>query len=225
MKTILFDADDTLVDYKADAVRAFHAALQAVGRDTEEAFSACLRFDYGNWDKVGLSDVHLSHIQDNYHTLYRGHVTAIFDHVDQTVGLGGRAREAEARFLAEFAKPGTAVDGALETVQFLRTRYRVYAATNGLASLQRTRLSAFGLDGIFVSEELGSIKPSKAFFEKALSVLDMPPSECLMVGDSVSSDIAGALAAGIPCILFNRRRGPCPDGVRQIFDLRELRSL
>ncbi len=219
---ILFDADDTLVDYRADAARSFHAALRAAGKDTPEAFEACFSFDYGNWDRIGLSDVHLPHIQKSFHALYREHVTAIFRHAEETVGLNGRAEEAERAFLAAFAERGTLIEGAVEAVTALKRRFGVYGATNGLSELQRPRLAHIPLDGVFVSEEIGAIKPTAAFFEWVEHALGAGPGELLMVGDSLASDIEGARRAGIDCIWFNRRGLPCPQGVREISFLTQL---
>jgi 2-haloacid dehalogenase/putative hydrolase of the HAD superfamily len=45
-----------------------------------------------------------------------------------------------------------------------------------------------------------------------------------MIGDSLTSDIAGAHAAGLDAIWVNRfgQPGPCPDGVREISTLADL---
>lgn len=219
---ILFDADDTLVDYAADSRRAFCAALRAVGReDDAQLLREWTQFDYGNWERVGLSDVHLPAVQSGFHEMYRTHVRDIFAHAAPL--SGGRAEEAERAFLSEFAREGTPIAGAKETVRALCERgYGVYAATNGLASLQKTRLGAFRLGGVFVSEELGAIKPSEDFFRAVLFRLGAEARECVMVGDSLSSDIAGARAVGMDCVWFDRRGGTCPAGVRRMRDLREL---
>lgn len=220
---LIFDADDTLVDYGKDSRRAFRAALSALGRENDEALMrAMVEFDYGNWDAVGLSDVHLPAVQTAYHDLYRTHVRGIFEHADRICSLEGKARQAEEAFLDAFSMPGQEIPGARRIVAELRKRYRVYAATNGLSSLQRRRLSEFSLDGIFISEEIGAIKPNADFFRYILHALSAAPSECLVVGDSLSSDIAGAQAAGIDCVWFNRSGGVCPSGVREIKDLAEI---
>lgn len=223
-RCIIFDADDTLVDYREDAVRAFRAALRTVGAEREKTLAVCLEFDYGNWERVGLSDVHLSHIQERYHELYRAHVDAIFSHADEVCGLGGRAKEAADAFLDAFSRPGTPVEGAEETVRALAPKYRVFAATNGLASLQHSRLSRFPLEGVFVSEELGAIKPSAEFFSRMLARIGESPASCLMVGDSLASDIRGAHAAGMGCVFFDRAGTPLPAGENfpVISDLRDL---
>ena len=72
-------------------------------------------------------------------------------------------------------------------------------ATNGLGRVQRSRLADFlpMTAALFISEEIGCIKPSGTFFERITDVLGCAPHECLMVGDSLSSDIAGAKNAGM----------------------------
>ena len=218
-KYIIFDADDTLVDYVLDSERAFQAALVAAGcAGDEEVLRTWVEFDFGNWDKLGLSDLSTPAMQARYHALYRTHVRDIFA---QTPHLDGIA--AEKAFLEEFAKPGIEIEGAAEVVAELKARgYRVYAATNGLASLQRTRLSAFPLDGIFISEEMDTVKPNPAYFEHIFAHLGAKKEECLMVGDTLSTDIACARAVGVDCIWLNRRGKPCPNGVREIHNLKEL---
>ena len=50
----------------------------------------------------------------------------------------------------------------------------------------------------FVSEKVGVEKPSLRFFEKCMEELPgIEPEECLMIGDSLTADIAGGHAAGL----------------------------
>ena len=87
---------------------------------------------------------------------------------------------------------------------------KLYLATNGVTRVQKKRLATSELadlcDGIFVSEEAGSQKPQKEYFDFVFDRLGNPPKEkVLMVGDSLSSDIKGAVAYGIPCCWLNRK--------------------
>jgi len=64
-------------------------------------------------------------------------------------------------------------------------------------------------------------KPSEAFYHLACTDMGMSPSECVMIGDDIESDIKGAQDAGIKAILvqtgkFNKRDldlGIVPDEV------------
>lgn len=87
---------------------------------------------------------------------------------------------------------------------------KLYVVTNGTAAVQYSRLKESGLDqyfrGVFVSEELGARKPEEVFFNKVFEQIhcrEVEKSEILLVGDSVSSDIKGALRAGISACWYN----------------------
>jgi len=81
------------------------------------------------------------------------------------------------------------------------------------ADLQQA-LAHVGLrfDHVVTSEDCRAYKPHPAPFERALSLLGLPPSHALHVGDSWGSDVVGAQAAGIPVLWINRRLRPIPDG-------------
>lgn len=86
----------------------------------------------------------------------------------------------------------------------------VTVITNGFADVQRPRFAATGLepciDHVFISEDIGVAKPDPAFFDAVVSALGNPErSECLVIGDSLTSDIAGGNAAGMDTVWFDRR--------------------
>jgi 2-haloacid dehalogenase/putative hydrolase of the HAD superfamily len=65
---------------------------------------------------------------------------------------------------------------------------------------------------IVTSEDCRAYKPRPAMFEKALSLLDLTGAEVLHVGDSLSSDVRGARAMGIPVLWVNRKGRELPAG-------------
>ena len=91
------------------------------------------------------------------------------------------------------------------------SEHRLYIVTNAVASVQRSRLEgsaiASYISGAFISEEAGASKPSAAYFDYVFSHIDgITRDNCLLVGDSLSSDIRGANNAGIPCCWYNPKR-------------------
>jgi len=82
------------------------------------------------------------------------------------------------------------------------------------------------LDGVVVSAEVGSGKPSRPIFTRALKLAGVDAKHALHVGDSVAHDVAGALAAGIEPLLVVREGttpdGELPSGIRSIESLRPL---
>jgi putative hydrolase of the HAD superfamily len=63
------------------------------------------------------------------------------------------------------------------------------------------------LDGVVTSAGVGARKPDPAIFAAALELAGCEPAEALHIGDTPGEDIEGALAAGIPALLIDRRGG------------------
>lgn len=74
------------------------------------------------------------------------------------------------------------------------------------------------------SFEVGSRKPDRRIFEHALRRFGVRRGDCVMVGDSLGSDIAGALSVGMKAVFVNRsgKVHALPDRVREIKALSEL---
>ena len=225
---LIFDADHTVIDFDADERRAFRAAFAAAGKAASaDMVEACWAFSARNWGQLGLNDVHLPELRARYHELYHTHVSEIIRYMDTMYALGGKKAEAQAAFSDALAMAAHPVEGAVETLTALAKRYRLCIATNGLAAMQAGRLSELAhlFSRVFVSEEMGVIKPDAAFFTSMLDALRTTADRCLMIGDSLSSDIAGANAVGMDCIWFNRRGAALPDGVRVKAVIKELKQL
>lgn len=76
-------------------------------------------------------------------------------------------------------------------------------------------LARLGLDPYFrvkgLSAELGALKPEPEIFERMQQKLGLFPGNLVMVGDSWTDDVEGALAAGWTAIWVNRTGAPRPD--------------
>jgi putative hydrolase of the HAD superfamily len=86
--------------------------------------------------------------------------------------------------------------------------------------LERVGLAPL-VDGVVTSAAVGSAKPEPAIFHHALAMAGVAPDRARHVGDSLSEDIAGARACGIPAVLL-RRDGSREPGVETIASLAEL---
>jgi putative hydrolase of the HAD superfamily len=79
-----------------------------------------------------------------------------------------------------------------------------------LARLETVGLASW-FDAVVISGEIGVAKPDAAIFEAALARVNVTTNDVWHVGDSLSTDIAGAIAAGIKSVWLNRagrKRGP-----------------
>jgi 2-haloacid dehalogenase len=150
--------------------------------------------------------------------------------LDASRGCDADPDEVGAYYLERFAAGAHLVQGALEAVAALARRMTVIAVTNGFGDVQRTRLARSGIDqylsGLVVSDEVGHAKPHPAIFDAAFDIAGDPPRDrAAIVGDSLTSDIAGGRAYGITTIWVNpdgpvEAADPSPDHtIRSIVDL------
>jgi putative hydrolase of the HAD superfamily len=101
--------------------------------------------------------------------------------------------------------------GAVETLEYLKERYRLHIITNGFREVQHIKIQKSGLtrffDHIHISEEVGYKKPEPEIFFHAMKKAKSASAQCIMIGDNLDTDIRGAINAGLDCVWFN------PDGI------------
>jgi len=115
----------------------------------------------------------------------------------------------------------------LQVYAKLSEKYKLALATNGIKKIQRNRISDFMpyTYKTYISEEIGCIKPSKEFFEYMIHDLQCNPSECLMIGDSITNDMAGAKAVGMDACFYNAKNKRKPDIVVVDYEIDSIEKL
>lgn len=205
-RTVLFDADQTLLDFKRSESAALCEALAAMGvvadvdmlkKYSEINGATWKRLERGEITKKELRTVRFAEFCDFYH-------------------LSLDVEKLAERYLASLASKSFLMDGALEVCRTLASSCRLYIITNGIASVQHGRLDPSPIrpyfQALFISDELGVEKPDKAFFEKVTAKIpDFDPADTLVVGDSLSSDIRGGICAGLDTCWLNPNglEAPC----------------
>lgn len=125
-------------------------------------------------------------------------------------------------YVSHLACAGIPYPGAVELVRALRDRYRICVLTNGIRVSQQKRLEVSGLapyvDLMITSEEAGAAKPSPRMFFMAMEHMgDADPAHYLMLGDSLSADIAGARNAGVDAMWYAPDAAQQAEGVTPAF--------
>ena len=99
---------------------------------------------------------------------------------------------------------------AMAILEYLHQKYELYILTNGFSDVQAVKLSSAGIlhffREVFTADELQVGKPHKEYFNKVMQKIGAKPSECMMVGDNLKTDILGAQNAGIDHIYYNPAR-------------------
>ena len=137
-----------------------------------------------------------------------------FNTVFKALGVEGDGPAFEKYFRSKIYDSAIPIGGAFDCLSFFRGKSIVCAASNGPSNQQIHRLEIAGMleyfDYVFVSETLGIQKPEAEFFRRAFAIINegrpepLAPQKCLMLGDSLTSDIAGGVNAGMKTCLFDR---------------------
>jgi HAD superfamily hydrolase (TIGR01509 family) len=208
---VLFDLDDTLFDHSA-CTRAALADL----RERVPALGCVPAEEFEAEHRRLLEQLHLR--------VLTGQMTvdeARTERFRQLLAFAGgsadpvAAADAAATYRAAYIGHWRPVEGALGLLAAVHGRVATGVVTNNVASEQRQKIAACGfgplLDAAIISEDAGVAKPDPRIFRTALDALGRRADESVMIGDGWDTDIAGARAAGIRPIWFNRFVGASPD--------------
>lgn len=220
-KFILLDADDTLYDFGKAEYLSLKATLEHLGLPCSDTIIST--YSAINLNLWKLYEKNLIEKE----TIKTQRFAELFEHL----GVDADAYTASEVYRGHLETKSLLLPYAEEVCEELSKHFVLAILTNGVATTQRNRfkLSAIKqhITHLVISEELGTAKPNKAFFDAALDIIGCAPGDALMVGDSLSSDIQGAINAGIDCCWFNPKRLPREgyDINYEISDLRQLPGL
>ena len=222
IRAILWDVDGTLLDFSGAekaAIKTLFAEF-GLGECTDEMVARYAAINDGYWKKLERGEITKAEV-------LVGRFREFFSELGIDTAL---AEPFNARYQVCLGDTVAYRDDSLNVVKSLRGRVNQYAVSNGTViaqtkKLQRSHLGEW-MDGVFLSEQLGAEKPSLRFFEKVFAALpDVPKSDMLIVGDSLTSDMAGGLAAGIPTCWYNPEGLPRPEGMAIDYEIRDLHQI
>ncbi len=199
-KTLLFDADMTLFDFDAAERAAFSIVMDSHGIEYDEAgFSRYKRINAQLWEEFGRGEITKEYLQRQRFGCFIETITPVPDICGETLNLA---------FLDALADCSELFDGALDLCRELSRKYELYIVTNGVSYTQKKRFYASPIReyfrDIFVSEDAGAQKPMPEYFDYVFARIgEEKRSTSVIIGDSLSSDIAGGIAAGIDTVWYN----------------------
>lgn len=228
-KYLIFDVDGTLLNFGTAYASAQRAVAEKLGAVyTPEYISLDEKLGWKAWGEFGLDHVEREDVQIHYHEYYYAYLRQHFTNLSEALGLASDPVELAECYLEAVATSCDFVEeDTLSVYRALAAGHKMALATNGVSRVQRPRVQCFlpDTEAVFISEELGCIKPAKSFFDKMLAELACRPEDCLMIGDSFSGDILGARAAGIPTCWYNPKGKDVPAEVSPVYTIRHIREL
>ena len=231
IKALLFDLDDTLLIEENSAKLAFLSTCTLVKRKfnisvdefydkirsksrelwyKSPARTYCIKIGISSWEGLWGSFISereeaevLSQWIDDYRMQAWNQSLVEF-------GIENRefAAELSQHFQKERRKLHVIYPEVKSNLEVFRKNFKLGLITNGAPGVQNEKLDKSKLrsffDVIVISGDLMTKKPESVIFREALKRLDTKPSEVLMIGNSLNSDIQGGNIAGITTVWLNR---------------------
>ena len=198
IKTVLFDLDETLFDFKSDERAALKSTLLSLGIKTDDdVLSLYSRINLDQWKRLEKREITRDQAKFNRYKLFF-----------EALGVNSDPNLANELYEGKLSEQGRLLPGAKQTLERLYGSFRLFIVSNGTEQVQRGRLKNTGIDiffeKAFFSEQIGFEKPDIRFFDACFSSIpDFDRKSTVIVGDSLSSDIAGGRMAGITTLWIN----------------------
>ncbi len=204
---LLFDADHTLFDFNKSEYLALRSALEELGLpSSDEHIERYSVINLKYWKMLERGEIDKKSL-----------MLARFVEFCGEYGFEEHAPRLADLYMENLARESHLFEGALELIEKLSHNYRLFIITNGVKSTQDGRFGTSPItryfEKIFISEVIGAEKPSLEFFDAVKRGIDgFCDSRAIVIGDSLSSDIKGALNAGLDCIWYNPEYKSAPEG-------------
>ncbi|WP_431783285.1 HAD family hydrolase [Streptomyces chumphonensis] len=220
IRAILWDVDDTLFDYTgADRTGVLRHLAEEGLLDGAASPDPVLE----RWQAVMEEQFALFLAGElGFHDHRRGRARGF---------LGVEMSDAEAdawfnRYIAHYEAAWCLFPDVLPALDALRDGYRHGVLSNSSTHNQERKLRRLGIrdrfEVLLCADELGCAKPAPEAFLAACAAMDLPPHEVVYVGDQLTTDAQGAVAAGLAGVWLDRRGQDVPEGVLCIKGLHEL---
>ena len=220
-QVLLFDADETLFDFKMAEKQAFLKALEEykLDVDKEESLKLYSQINKHIWEEFERGEITADRLRVERFERFSKKIKIDFDAVSFS--------KAYAKFLGEGAY---LFDDSVEVIDYLSKKYKLALVTNGLKDVQQSRISKTPLKDYFqeliISDEIKISKPDPRIFDYALDKLDhMDKSKVLMIGDSLTSDMQGGINAGIDTCWYNPNHLENKSGLNLTYEIHSLNEL
>lgn len=207
IKVVFIDIDNTIFSFSEFAKKAMHDGFEKYGLKpyTDEMFPIFEEINNELWRCIEQNKLTLQQLRK-----------IRWNRIFEKIGIAFDGTIFESYFCAEFRKSAIFEPHALDLINYLRTRYVLCVASNGPYEQQYNRLKIGGIDSyfshFFISSAIGAEKPDKAYFDYCFAELrnnrneGLKPEETIIIGDSLTSDIAGGRSYGMKTCYYRKEK-------------------
>lgn len=208
IKRIIFDQDNTLMMWKSEYDKTYEQALDELGikytkKELKKLIDAVNNYEkyYDIFDKQSMADLInekcIIKVPSYFADVWMKYLCNCVSDEDKSI---------------------------IPTLDYLSKKYELVVLSNWFGFSQIERLKKVGIDKYFIDmifTDKVKNKPNKEAFIKACG--PNKPEECIMIGDSMTIDVNGAINAGLKAILIDPKgMYEYKDKIKNINELEEL---
>jgi YjjG family noncanonical pyrimidine nucleotidase len=226
IKAVLFDIDNTLLSFDEYVKESMKNGFEKFGIATynDEMFAAFTQVNSKLWRLIEKGEM-------TFEELLKTRWNKIFEHL----GISADGVAFEKYFRERLFDSAIPENGAMDLLKYLHGKYILCVASNGPYQQQKNRLKVGGMlpyfSDLFISEEIGSSKPAKSFFTTCFERLNskceqkIQPNEIIIIGDSLTSDMAGGIRFGMQTCFYNPAKKEVPSDVKIDYTVTTLNEI
>lgn len=220
IKVVLFDIDGTLLDFEKCAEQSMFTVAKEFGVELPENIVQVFHeINDSLWLKIEKKELTRDELRKIRWKL-----------IFEAVGIDFDGPAFEERFFSYVSESCEKFDGAEQIMEYISKKYTLCVASNAMYNQQVRRLTNAGLYGyvekMFISEKIGYPKPDREFFDGCFKELgDVKKDEVIIIGDSISADIAGGAAYGIKTCWFNPKKKSAPEDIKIDYIVNSLEEI
>lgn len=221
-KYLLWDIDGTLLDFAAAEKCAIRALFDKynLGACSDEMISSYAKINKKYWEALERGEMTKPQI-------LVGRFVEFFESINVDTSIAENFNTDYQLTLGDYV---IFEDNAINTLESEKGKYRLIAVTNGTKIAQEKKLKTSGLnkyfDSVYISEDVGFEKPDVRYFDYLFTKENINnKSECLIIGDSLTSDMLGGNNAGIDTCWYNPSGKELTGNVNITYEIDNLLSL
>lgn len=204
MRAVFIDIDNTLLDFEEYVRQTMKTGFEHFGLKPYEPYMYNVFTEENNklWHMIEAGTITFPELEK-----------VRWNNIFRALGIEYDGTAFEKYFRSSLNESAIPVKGAYEVLEYLHGKYILCAASNGPYDQQLHRLELAGMKKFFsyffISEQIGASKPSEEFFARSFEILNdgrekpIMPGETIIIGDSMSSDMAGGKTFGMKTCYFS----------------------
>ena len=214
---VLLDMDNTVLDFDIAERTAISGAFAELGIPCNEAVLrrySEINIHYWELMERGIID---------RHEVLVGRFRELFTEM----GVECDAEAVQENYEDRLCRGHWFMPGAEDMLEKLHKSCRLFICSNGNIRVQNGRIESAGItpyfEKMFVSESMGCGKPTKEFFGLCFSQIEgFERDNCIIIGDSLTSDIQGGINAGIKTCWYNPKGKPINEHIKPDYMISSL---